>query len=260
MASIFDSLINGINSFTGNDPNDKTNALMRFGDAIQSPKGSVTPSAIQEYQYYQSLPPEKRQEYLRVKRAEQWINAGGSIINPGAGIEIPKTLPPEAEPDVKREQSRQSAKGTAIGETEGANEKKVLQAPQVLDLLNRAEKLLPSATSGGAATAGRDIAGFFGNATSGSTADSQLDVIGAALTAGVPRMEGPQSNYDVKLYEKAAGDLANPNKPIETRQSALKTLRDLNEKYAGGTVAAPSSTGIDPNAAREELKRRGLIK
>ena len=45
-------------------------------------------------------------------------------------------------------------------------------------------------------------------------------------------MEGPQSNYDVENYKQAAGDLANPIKPVEVRMAALQTLKQLNEKYA----------------------------
>jgi hypothetical protein len=137
-------------------------------------------------------------------------------------------------PSIKEAEAKSGAIGTAAGTAEGANQKKTIQAPQILDLVDRAEKLLPQATSGGLDTAARDVRGYFGKATEGSKADSQLNVIGAALTANVPRMEGPQSDYDVQLYSKAAGDVANSKVPLETRQAALQTIRALQQKYAGG--------------------------
>jgi hypothetical protein len=148
--------------------------------------------------------------------------------------------------------------GEAMGKAEGATARKSVQAPQIESLLQQAEGLLPKATSGGLATTGRDLAGYFGEATEGSEFDTQLDVIGAALTSGVPRMEGPQSNYDVKLYEKAAGDLANSEKPIEARLAAIKTMRNLNNKYMttapqdvggilqGGGAQLPQIPGVPP--------------
>ena len=46
-------------------------------------------------------------------------------------------------------------------------------------------------------------------------------------------MQGPQSDKDVLLYKQMAGDLANPQLPRETRMAAARTVRALNEKYAG---------------------------
>lgn len=164
----------------------------------------------------------------------------------------------DAKGDIKESEARGTEKGKAVGAAEGAAEKKVMQAPVIADLLTKAEALLPKATSGGAAVAGRNLAGFFGSATEGSEIDSQLDVIGASLTSGVPRMEGPQSNYDVTLYEKAAGDLANSSKPRETRLAAIKTLRELNNKYAN-QGAAPAS-GAAPAASGNAVSYQDYFK
>jgi hypothetical protein len=72
---------------------------------------------------------------------------------------------------------------------------------------------------------------FFGGGGEQSKTDAQLRVLGQKLVQQVPRFEGPQSDKDVASYQAAAGDIGNPNMPIETRMAALQTLVDLNKKY-----------------------------
>ena len=48
-----------------------------------------------------------------------------------------------------------------------------------------------------------------------------------------PRMEGPQSDADRKLYAAMAGDLGDETKPAATRMAALKQMQRLQAKYAG---------------------------
>jgi hypothetical protein len=65
--------------------------------------GSTTPSSVQEYQYYNNLTPAEKENYLRVKRASQIIDLGGSknVLNPtGPGLSqtFEKTLKPEDVP------------------------------------------------------------------------------------------------------------------------------------------------------------------
>lgn len=72
---------------------------------------------------------------------------------------------------------------------------------------------------------------IFGISGPTSQADAQLKIIGAKATAKVPRFEGPQSDKDTALYMAAAGDLGNPNVPIQTRLAAIQTMIELNKKY-----------------------------
>lgn len=99
------------------------NGLQRFGNALnQENNQQTTPSAIREYQYYTQLTPEQQQEYLRVKRQEQWLNAGGQFVNPAGAAPIVKTLAPENLPEVRGAQAAESAKGTAVGGATGTAE------------------------------------------------------------------------------------------------------------------------------------------
>jgi len=229
--------------------------------------GVDTPSALQELAALQGMTPDQKSTYWQIKRAAPIVNLGGSqaVLSPqGTGAvttQLPVTLKPEDQPENAAAKAgataEASAKGAAVGAAEGATEKKIIQAPQVENLLSQAEKLLPAATSGGASNASKKAQEFFGYTAGGSEADTRLDVIGAALTAGVPRMEGPQSNYDVKLYEKAAGDLANPNKPIKVRQAAIKTMRELNNKYLNQNSGAEIPAASDSSQPKVRYNAKG---
>jgi hypothetical protein len=116
---------------------------------------------------------------------------------------------------------------------------KTTQGQAVLDLAERAKKALPQSSSGlinSLFTMATDAAGI---PTNMSKADGQLRVIAGALTSNIPRMEGPQSDADRLLYQQSAADVANTNKPYQSRMAALETVIGLNEKYAATPTAPP---------------------
>lgn len=131
--------------------------------------------------------------------------------------------------------AQMTAEGKAKGGATGANLTREVNAPQILGYVSEAEKLLPQATG----SLGGRISKFgtqqLGISTNASQADKRLAVIAAALTANVPRMEGPQSDYDVALYQQAAGDVANTNIPYQDRLAALQTIKTLQNKYLNKT-------------------------
>jgi hypothetical protein len=135
----------------------------------------------------------------------------------------------------------QAEKGTpAISQVDTKSQ----QGNTVLDVARRAELVLPKASSGiisNLFTMATDAAGI---PTDKSAADAQLRVLGGQLTLAQPRMEGPQSNADSILYQQMAAEVANPNRPYQTRMKALNTVIELNEKYA------PTPTAPPPGAVR----------
>ena len=57
-------------------------------------------------------------------------------------------------------------------------------------------------------------------------------MLGDRILKSVPRFSGATSDRDVASYKAAAGQLADPNVPIETRIAAFRTIQDINKKYA----------------------------
>lgn len=110
--------------------------------------------------------------------------------------------------------------------------KKAESGQNTLELLDAAEPLIGQATESMAGTAVDKIAGFFGGSLPGAEATAKLQTIAGQLVAKMPRMEGPQSNYDVRLYQDMAGRLADSTVPAEQRLAALQQIRALNAKYA----------------------------
>lgn len=128
-------------------------------------------------------------------------------------------------------------------EQQGQREERTRDGRDTLSLLARAERILPAATGSRGGQLVDAAAGLVGTSTPGAQATAQLQTIAGQLTSKMPRMQGPQSDRDVQLYQQMAGDLANPSIPTETRLAALKTIRELNQKYANQQPAA-----ADPRA------------
>jgi hypothetical protein len=97
-------------------------------------------------------------------------------------------------------------------------------------LEGRATGARPTGSAVGTAV---DAAGaLVGIDPSGAKEASRLKAISGALTAKMPRMEGPQSDKDVQLYKEMAADVGNSMLPVGRRLAALKTVEALNSKYA----------------------------
>lgn len=140
---------------------------------------------------------------------------------------------------IKTSAAIQQAGGSAVATNAAKNQAEQAQAfaqrqadaRKTLSDLDEVDRLLPQATGGAAGRAIDSAAAAFNHSTDTAKASSQLDILAGRLTSAVPRMQGPQSDRDVELYQKQAGDLANRSLPIATRQAAAKELRRLQMKY-----------------------------
>jgi len=109
-------------------------------------------------------------------------------------------------------------------------------------LLDQVEKVGPLATGSGLGSM-RDIAaGFVGQSTEGAENAAKMKVLGASLTAKVPKMSGPQSDKDVAMYKEAAGNVADPTIPWPRKQAAIETIREINNRQLsyGNDIAKQS--------------------
>lgn len=143
--------------------------------------------------------------------------------------------------------------------TAQAQAERVRDANDALGLLDQAEKLIPQAT-GSYLGAGRDLAlRSIGAATDAGNAAAQLRALEGALVSKMPKMSGPQSDKDVAMYRQMAGQIGDPTVPSETKQAAIRTIREIQNKYAGNAAAptaAPAAAAPDQATAIQELRRR----
>jgi hypothetical protein len=137
--------------------------------------------------------------------------------------------------NLEREKMAQSG-GTAAGLA------KIRDAQDALMIIGEAEKILNKgkATGSYAGKAADIIAGGIGYSTQGAREAASLKALSGALVAKMPKMSGPQSDKDVQLYREMAGQIGDDTLPIATRKAAIRTVKNLQEKYAGNE-SAPSA-------------------
>lgn len=117
-------------------------------------------------------------------------------------------------------------------------------AKEAIALADQAESILKGgATGSGLGSLVDSGAAFFGRSTDGAQAAAQLQAVAGMLVSKMPKMTGPQSDSDVKLYKEMAGAVGDASKPIQTRLAALQTVREIQQRYAGqgGGSSTPQS-------------------
>ena len=156
--------------------------------------------------------------------------AGGQVKQVvGDAKYMPSTLPtyeydPTLSPKDNRALQVEFSKGL---------KKNVQNAKDAFGVIKSASEILKSgeASSGRGENIITGVREFLGGGGKQSKADARLVVLGEKLVAQVPRFEGPQSDKDTASYRAAAGDVGNPNKPIEARLAALQEMVELSKKY-----------------------------
>lgn len=201
-------------------------------------------SDIQNWEYFNKLLPDQQKQWMSLQRqptAPQLavINGVPTLVDRIQGTTTPLTTQAaENEAAAARVQTEAEAKGvgTALGEAKGAVEKRGYAAKNVNDILDVADPLIDLSTGSAGGAAVDKVAGFFGKSLNGAEAASQLSILQGALMFAQPRMEGPQGVLDVQLYEKMAGQIGDPTVPAGQKKAALKTIRNLYQKYATASV------------------------
>ncbi len=125
--------------------------------------------------------------------------------------------------------------------------KALKRADQLVAGIAEARKLIPKATGSGAGAAYDYAGSVIGASPKGAVEAAQLKTLSGWMTANVPRMEGPQSNFDVKLYQDMAAAIGDSTVPRDRRMAALDTLETLQRKYAhlnGGAQPQEDPLGI----------------
>lgn len=172
--------------------------------------------------------------------------AGGYMIgNKRTGIiSAPPTPVIPAKYDPKLQGDLAGATNTATMET-----KRDYNMKGIGEVITEAENILsgkgadgtsaPLPTGSGVGTAVDYAGSLVGANPSGSVQAQQLKALSGALTAKMPRMEGPQSDKDVQMYKEMAALIGDSTVPVARRNSALATVKKLWGKYEKKGVQAP---------------------
>lgn len=137
------------------------------------------------------------------------------------------------------------AKGKVQEDLEG--DKKSTKADAMIGYVSEARELLKDA--GGGTYDAFEAKGkrFLGVSDKETQANTQLELISGWMVSNVPRMEGPQSDFDVKNYRTMAAQVGDVLLPVEDRLAALDVLERLQKKYAKGDSSDDGAPdGVDP--------------
>lgn len=151
--------------------------------------------------------------------------------------------PPEAMPTFKGAQAKAEAEAKAGVASAAEAEKKGKTADQLISNIDEAEKILNEGKATGSliGTGIAAVKGAVGVSDAATKANQQLKLISGWMVANVPRMEGPQSNFDVQNYREMAAMVGDSTIPIGDRLSALKQLRQLQQKYKNVQTGSPGN-------------------
>lgn len=145
-----------------------------------------------------------------------------------------------ADPRVMAQLEAIKSGGKTSKQTE-ATQQKVSDAQDVLGLLDMAEPFVDKATHSLVGQGVDWLGKAFGIGTEGAQASARLSAIEGMLVSKMPKMSGPQSDKDVLLYKQMAGQIGDASVPPEVKRAAMDTIRQINERYAGGAQSAGQS-------------------
>lgn len=142
---------------------------------------------------------------------------------------LPAGIPLQSEAERLRE--TEAVKSEARRNEDFAGQ--VRKATEMTQYLQRARELLSLDPTASAVGAGVDKAmQFFGASSRGADVATALEALSGWLVANVPRMEGPQSNFDVDNYKTMAGRVGDRTLPVSARLAAVGEIERLQQKYA----------------------------
>jgi hypothetical protein len=199
------------------------------------------PSNIQEWEYFQSLPPEAQQKYIAVKRGEKFLDAGTQFVNPRTGEVVTKDLAGA---------ERDKEVGTAQG-------KQIAAAPGDLATADEALALIDSLGADPNREWGTGMSSML-NVVPGTPGKSyQLKVnqarSGAFLTAIQQlRGMGALSNAEGQTATDAVTRLTT----ADTEEGFLQALADYEKVVRAGRDRARGRLQQAPAQARPDIKSK----
>jgi len=204
-----------------------------------------------DYELYKDMSPEEKEEWgasIRGYRMDDYGGFRGHMTPRGVRGRVDKTPPPQDLPEFKGAQTKAINDAELVAKEIASKREKDLQQLNFLNQIEKAGTLLDlDPTASGFGTMVDDVTGYFGGAFDSADVAEQLRGVEAWMTSNVPRMEGPQSDNDIKMYKQMAAVIGDSTIPVSRRKAALKTLKDLQIKYKTGYYH-PKFGGTRPNA------------
>lgn len=199
-----------------------------------------------------------RNEISRLSPAARTTPSPSGLAVAGGFQATPTTEQAAAAAEAK---ARAEASGRASAARDDTSAKKAISARDTMDNIWQARTLLETGATGSLLGAGVDkVMGWAGKRDQSGLNADRLETISGWLVSNVPRMEGPQSNYDVENYKLMAGRVGDRSFPVEGRLAALTEVERIQSKYAHLNGAQPQPTKPPAGKAFETLPPANLYR
>ena len=139
-------------------------------------------------------------------------------------------------------------KGFPVSDADKVAQQQGRDTQDIFSIIESAKPLLANTTGSLVGTGIDKVGSAVGYSTEGAKTSAQLKTLQGALVSKMPKMSGPQSDKDVLLYREMAGQVGDSTIPTDQRQAALKTIRDLNEKYLPRVTSEAEAMNLPPGS------------
>jgi hypothetical protein len=180
-------------------------------------------------------------------------NYGSPVAGVNAATGDPVFVVTDKTGGVKQLPGIRPPRSAAEEKTDQARNERERQGQQMQSVMAQARKLLETGKPTGSGVGSAiDAAGrVVGYSPPGAKTAAQLESLSGWLVANVPRMEGPQSNFDVQNYMTMAGKVGMRDVPVGERLAALEVVESLQRKYSSINASQPGSRGVGDNKPAE---------
>lgn len=226
--------MSAVNGMT--DPQEKAQAWQALQNQIKAEDGGQGTEAEAEYQAAVDAGDTTRIAAAKA-RMDRERQAAPSV---GVPIMSPAEEAREAEA-TKTEQTQTADKQKQLRDAKTS----VSQLKSAINLLEGKGKNKP--TSSGIGKLVDEGSAFFGVEAAGHAEAEELRNIQVWLTSKVPRMEGPQSNFDVTNYQQMTGMIGNERLPLNVRVQAAKRAMQMIEENAPKSFGSDSWKSAQPD-------------
>lgn len=240
-------------------------SMLAAGQAYGMVGGTGTPSSVQEWQYYNSLDPNQKKEWLTNKRAGSTLDLGGSQVRLGADgkpeATYAKTLAPADQPANAGAKAQAAATGTAVGAEQGAAQAKLqaiqAQLPRLNQVVEKLHKLGQTATYTKAGVAGNEVARQLGAKVPQGAVDrtAYITTIDNEILPLLRQTFGAAFTAEEGLRLKAT--LGDESKSPDEKDAALKAFI---EAKVGEIQNLQRQTGQTPTSDGAAAPANGMVK
>ena len=217
-ADMRDGLLPYVDALRGKTPEQVRAAL--YGSLSASPEGQAALTAIQRGQTYQ----------VQMRQAE---TAAAREAREAAAAGKPKPMSAYEAARIKLDQEKAEREATKVTPEAAKRQQAVRELDTAITKISEVAKpggLIDMSTN---SVIGNILDEVVAQASGGlitlpgDVAAGQMEVIAHLARMAVPRFEGPQSEKDAATYERASGQLADPNTSNTIKRAAAQTVVEM---------------------------------